>query len=388
MGILANSASICVFQLQGVVPGEDLSGWAAERLAKNRFRPIELSADEISAGWVHLDDFRLNSFDSPATFQRDHYLAFSLRCDRRRVPAALLKTHLRKAEEDFLTANPGFQKVPKRKREELAEAVRNALLSRSLPIPAVYDAVWDTRSGKILFASLGTKAIELFETLFKQTFEGARLIPVHPFSRAREVIDPRLLPALERANRASSDAVVDQIRGNSWLGTDFLNWLMYRSMNQGQHFLVSRGGPTGAGESFVAFVDERLILQGEGEFGRQKITVTGPQDHFGEVITALRHGKQISEAVLFLEKDANSWKMSLKGESFNFASLRTPPVKLEKDDTLEPEIERQALFFEKIFLLEGCFQLFDSLYAAFLEERLGREWEEKAAAIRQWIGQD
>jgi hypothetical protein len=230
MGILANSASICMFELQGVAPGEDLYSWAAERLVKNRFRPIELSAEEISAGWVHIDDFRLNSFDSPAAFQRDHYLAFSLRCDRRRVPAALLKAHLRKAEEDFLTANPGFHKVPKRKREELAEAVRTALFSRSLPTPAIYDAIWDTRSGKVLFASLGTKAIELFETLFKQTFEGARLIPVHPFSRAREVLDPRLLPALEKANRASSDAVLDQMRGNSWLGADFLNWLMYRSM--------------------------------------------------------------------------------------------------------------------------------------------------------------
>ncbi|MEJ2699151.1 MAG: exonuclease, partial [Desulfuromonadales bacterium] len=113
-----------------------------------------------------MDDFRLASFDSPAAFHRDHYLVFTLRCDRRRIPAALFKAHLRKAEEDFLSANPGFHKVPKNKREELTEAVRGTLLSRTLPTPTLYDAVWDTRSGKVLFASLGAKAVELFEALF------------------------------------------------------------------------------------------------------------------------------------------------------------------------------------------------------------------------------
>ena len=386
MGILANSASICQFHLQGVTPEEDLYAWASERLAKNRFRPIDQSAEELSAGWVHVDDFRLASFDSPADFQRDHYLVFSLRCDRRRIPATLFKAHLRKAEEDFLSANPGFHKVPKQKKEELAEAVRGDLLSRTLPTPSLYDVVWDTRSGKVLFASLGTKAVELFEVLLKQTFDGARLIPVHPFSRAREVLPPRLLPNLEQADRASSEAVLDQIQGNSWIGTDFLLWLMYRSMNEGQSFLVSREGPGGVGDDFAAYLDDRLILQGEGENGRQKITVTGPQDHFDEVLTALQHGKEISEAVLYLEKKEDIWKMSLKGETFHFASLRTPSVQLEKDEAVDPEMERQAVFFEKMALLEECFQLFDSLYAAFLEERFSPDWGEKESAIKQWIG--
>ena len=78
--------------------------------------------------------------------------------------------------------------------------------------------------------------------------------------------------------------------------------------------------------------------------------------------------------------------MSLKGESFHFASLRTPPVQLEKDEAVDPEMERQAVFFEKMALLEECFQLFDSLYAAFLEERFSPDWGEKESAIKQWIG--
>ncbi|MEJ2698581.1 MAG: hypothetical protein P8Z70_02825, partial [Desulfuromonadales bacterium] len=179
---------------------------------------------------------------------------------------------------------------------------------------------------------------------------------------------------------ASSEAVLDQIQANSWIGTDFLLWLMYRSMNEGQRFRISREGPGGVGEHFVAYLDDRLILQGEGQNGRQKITVTGPQDRFDEVLTGLRHGKEISEAVLYLEKEENSWKMSLKGESFHFASLRTPPVHLEKSESVDPEMERQAVFFEKMALLEEGFQLFDSLYAEFLEERLSPDWGENTCS--------
>src|SRR5690606_38036219 len=135
-----------------------------------------------------------------------------------RIPAALMRAHLESAVQEHLAANPGMQRVNKHKKEELREAVRGALLARTLPAPATYDAVWDTRSGRLTFASLNAKVIELFETLFKQTFEGLRLVAVHPYARAAQVVDPALQSALEKANGATSDAVIDQIKDNQWLG--------------------------------------------------------------------------------------------------------------------------------------------------------------------------
>ena len=93
---------------------------------------------------------------------------------------------------------PAFTRSPNRKRKNWPRRYAATFLSRTLPTPSLYDVVWDTRSGKVLFASLGTKAVELFEVLLKQTFDGARLIPVHPFSRAREVLPPAFFRAWSR----------------------------------------------------------------------------------------------------------------------------------------------------------------------------------------------
>ena len=83
--------------------------------------------------------------------------------------------------DEFLSQHPGLQRVPKAKREELKEAVYGALLAKTLPAPAVWDAVWDTRSGILTLASLSAKVVDQFEVLFKQTFEGLTLTPLYPY---------------------------------------------------------------------------------------------------------------------------------------------------------------------------------------------------------------
>ena len=385
MGILANTVSICHFQVKGDLPAQDLFQWTAERLAQNGFKPIDQSAEELSSGWVHLDDPKESSFTVPAAFWRDHYLVFTLRRDQRRVPAALLKAHLEQAQNEYLAANPGLSRVPKQKKEDLREAVRGALFARTLPVPATYDAVWDTRSGIVTFTSLSPKVIELFENLFKKTFDGLRLVAFHPFARAEALLDDSGKPLLHKANQASSDAVLDLIRSNQWLGWDFMLWLMYQTMNAASEYRVNRPGPALAGETFVAYLDNRLVLQGSGENGTQKITVAGPQDHFNEVRTALHHQKQIIEATLHLEKEENLWKMTLKGEMFHFGSFKSPAVKLEKDNTTDERSEREAVFFERMAVLEQGLQLFHSLYASFLTARLGEGWSALETSIREWL---
>ncbi len=387
MGILSNSLSLCPYTVEGDLTENDLFQWAGERLTKNAFRPIDHTTDELSVGWVHADDFRLTDFGTPDAFWRDNFLAFSLRRDQRRVPAALLKSHLKKAEDDFLAANPGFHRVPKAKREELRDAVHGSLLARALPAPTVVDVVWDTRNRLLWLTTLGTKMTELFEGLFKQTFDGFRLVPVHPFARARRVLSEDSLPLLEQANQATGDDVLDLIKDNRWLGWDFLRWLMFQTMNETSRYMVDQPGLALQDEPFVAYIDDRVVLQGESESGTQKITVAGPQDSFGEVRTALRCGKQITEAVLFFELQENLWKMSLRGETFHFAGVKTPIVKPEKGAREEESAERIGVFLEKMGVLGEGLQLFDSLYARFLRDRLGPEWAAQEGRMRQWLGE-
>jgi hypothetical protein len=301
------------------------------------------------------------------------------------LPTALLKPYLKKAEEDWLAVNPQFKRVPKQQREDLRDAVRGSLFAKTLPVPAIYDAVWDTRTNLVTFASLGTKAVDLFVEQFKKSFDGLRLVPLHPFARAGRVIDEQLQPALAKANGSGSEAILEQIEANQWLGRDFLLWLMHETMNASSEYTINQPGPAVSGEGFVAYLNDRLLLAASSETGVQKVTVTGPQDHFSEVRTALQGGKDIHEAVLYMEKQEQLWKMTLKGGTFHFASFKAPSVTLEKDDITDASMEREAVFFERMYLLEEGLQLFDSLLSAFLKLRLDANWAQKEQAIRTYL---
>ena len=385
MGILNNTVSICQFQILGTLPATDLAIWINEGLAKNGFRSIEQTSEELSIGWVQLDDYQESAFAGLQTFQHDHYCAFSLRRDQRKLPTTLVKPYLLKAEQEWLAANPQFKRVPKQQREDLRDAVRGSLFAKTLPTPAIYDVIWDTRSNLVTFSSLGTNTLDLFVDHFKKSFDGLRLVPLHPFARAGQVIEDNLRPALAKANGSGSEAVLEQIEANQWLGRDFLLWLMHETMNASSEYTVNQPGPAVAGEGFVAYLNDRLLLAASSENGVQKVTVTGPQGHFSEVRTALQGGKEIHESVLYMEKQEQLWKMTLKGGTFHFASFKAPPVTLEKDDITDPAMEREAVFFERMYLLEEGLQLFDSLLAEFLKQRLDESWGQKEQAIRTYL---
>jgi hypothetical protein len=249
----------------------------------------------------------------------------------------------------------------------------------------MYDVIWDTESGLVTLASLSPKVIDLFETEFKKSFPGLRLLMVHPFARAQRIATDELAPELEKANLASTESVLDLIRSNIWIGQDFLLWLLHQTMTGSGEHSVCTPGIFGNGEPFTAFMNDRLLLQASGESGPQKITVAGAQDNFSEVLAALQLGKKITEATMHFEKDEHSWKLTLKGELFHFGSFKCPSVQIEKDNTADKHAEMEAVFFERMHLLQCGTQLFDSLFSVFLRARLGTNWASMAGEIKGWI---
>lgn len=387
MGIMSNTASICQFQVAGDFPEGNLLDWIGGCLDKHAFRDIETSADELSIGWVRTDDYQSSDFAGAQLFRKDHYVSFTLRRDQRRIPTPLLKAHQQKAEKEFLDGNPAFFRVPKQKREDIRDAVRLSLCARTLPSPAMYDIVWDTRNGLITLASLSSAVIDLFESEFKKSFTGLRLLMIHPFARALRVVPESLAEVLEKSNLASTEAALDLIRANSWIGQDFLIWLLYQTITGSGEYSVSIKGVMQVSEPFTAFMNDRLLLQASGETGVQKVTVAGAQDDFLEVLAALRMGKCITEATIHLEKDENAWKLTLKGELFHFGSFKCPAVQIEKDSSVDKAAEAEAAFFERMHLLESGFQLFDSLFTTFLSERLSAEWASTLVKMKAWISE-
>lgn len=389
MGILANTVSICHFRVQGELANEldftDFTSEAARLLALNSFTSIDETTDELSLGWVHLDDPKAHNFPPDACW-REQYLIFSLRRDQRKIPAALLKEHLEKAQDLFLAENPGYTRVPKQKKEELKESVRLKLLTKTLPTPATYDVVWDTQNNLVTFTTLSPKTVEIFQDHFKKTFEGLRLTALHPYERGMSVLDSNGQRLLAQANKAGGDSYLELIQENQWIGTDFLSWLLYQTLNGNSEYQVNQSGPERLGTQFVGYINDRVVLVGEGEGGTQMITVNGPQDRFNEVKSALQGSKRIAEATIHIETE-EKWCLTLKGNVFHFGSFSSPAVKIEKDNTVDEHMEREAVFFERMLLLEKGLQLFDSLFSTFLKVRLGSEWPFREVEIFEWFNE-
>lgn len=260
------------------------------------------------------------------------------------------------------------------------------LLTKCLPVPSSVDVVWDQKRGILTLFSLGAKVIERFEDFFRKTFEGFSLVMIHPYARAASLLEGQVLEALEKSNQANSDAVTALIRDNQWLGWEFMVWLLQRGINGEGEFSVCRPGHFNTGERFSAWIDDRIQLQGGGEEGGiQKVSVSGSQDSYLEAISALKGGKRITSATICMEKDENPWKLTLKGETFGFASFKCPQIRIEKDATVDEMSEREAAFYERMYLLEQGVQLFDSLYSAFLKERLTDGWAGRLAVIQEWL---
>ncbi len=386
MGVYANTVSITQFTVTGNLPETDQFQWFSKKLADRGFLSIENSTEESSEGWTLVDRPDDTAFEAPSDFWRDNFVVFSLRRDQRKIPAAVLKSHTGREEGAFLVQNPNLRRTPKHKRDEIKELVQLRLMTRCLPIPSTVDVVWDLKSGVLTLYTLGTKVIERFEDIFRKSFEGFSPVIIHPFARAQKMLSGQMLDTLNAVNQAGSDAVVALIRDNQWLGWEFMLWLLQRGVNGEGEFSVCCPGHLTKGEKFSAWIDDRIQFQGGGEEGGiQKVTVSGSQDSYLEAISALKGGKRITSATICMEKDDSLWKLTLKGDTFGFASFKCPQVRVEKDASVDQMSEREAVFYERMFLMDQGLQLFDSLFTIFLNERLTDAWNARLQAIQAWL---
>ncbi len=387
MGVYSNTVSFAQYRIEGDLPAtQERFEWLASALAGRRFHSIEESAEEQSEGWTCTDTTDEPEFASPDRFWRDRYLFFSYRRDQRRIPAALLKSHVGRAESDYLAKRPELKRPPKREREEIADRVKLGLLARSLPAPSTVDISWQMDNGVLMLFSSSAKVMERFEELFHKSFENMKLQLIYPYSRALALLDDAGKERLAAANQAGSDAALEEIQGNRWLGEEFLLWLLHGGLD-GESFRVCTPGRFDAGTPFSAWVDDRIQLQGGGEGGPQKVSVSGSQDHYLEARSALRAGKSISSAIVLLEKDELQWRFALNAELFTFGSFKCPPVKIEREGAEELS-ERESAFYERMYLLEAGLQMFDSLLVQFLKQRLSADWQDRLQVIQSWLEGD
>ncbi|MBR3880200.1 MAG: hypothetical protein IKJ34_01185 [Mailhella sp.] len=165
------------------------------------------------------------------------------------------------------------------------------------------------------------------------------------------------------------------------LGQEFLTWLWFRSETGN----VSRmEGPEHNGEPFTVAMEQRIVVRGgEGE-NQETATVVGSFSPLREARLGLLTGKQVVRCLVRLEKDGMDWQVTLKAEDFSINSLRTP--KVTRDDGDE---DPDAIFLEKMYLLDLGLDMLDEMFRQFLTLRLSpADWQKEAAAVAQWMQHD
>ena len=165
------------------------------------------------------------------------------------------------------------------------------------------------------------------------------------------------------------------------LGQEFLTWLWFRS-ETGNIFRMET--PERRGEPFTVAMEQRIVVRGgEGE-NQETATVVGSFSPLREARLGLLTGKQVVRCLVRLEKDGMDWQVTLKAEDFSINALRTP--KIAKDDLAE---DADAVFLEKMYLLEQGLDMLDEMFRQFLTLRLTpAAWNKEAEAVAAWMQHD
>ncbi len=384
MGLYSNTVSIRQYHVDGDIPEKSqLFAWACAGLNGRRFNAIEHSAEELSEGWVPTDSPEGGLFESPEQCWRDRYLFFTYRRDQRRIPALILKSHIRQAEEAYLQERPELVRPPKRQREEIKERIVSSLLVKTLPSPAMVDVCWQMDEGILSIFSSSKTACERVESLFCKSFSACKLIPIYPWRRALSLLEGEQLERFSALNQAGTGAVLDEMQANGWLGREFLEWLLEQGL-EGDGFSVRAPGHTGPGTTFSAWVDDKITLVGGSDAGLQKVVVSGVQDRYLEARSALVAGKSIERARINLEMGELVWNGILDADEFSLQSFRCPPVSRDHDAG-DRQLEQEGLFLERMYLLENGLQLFDSLLVQYISCRLDTTWNQWQEQYRTWL---
>ena len=139
MGLLTASAAITQYRVEGKLP-DPLLDTIRKNLQQHCIQDIDGESIEKSVGWTPIDhpydvDFSLTPFViGEAVF-------FSLRMDKKTIPAKILKKKLH-VEMSRQLKNSKREFLSKSEKQDLRDRVINDLLIKIPANPNIYDVVW------------------------------------------------------------------------------------------------------------------------------------------------------------------------------------------------------------------------------------------------------
>jgi len=180
MGILANSVSITQYRVEGKMP-EPVTERLLDGLQHHCIQDIDGETLEKSLGWTPIDHPYEPDF-SLSPFVIGEYIYFSLRLDKKTIPAKILKKaiHVEMARQLKVKAREFLSRSEK---QDIRDQVINQLLIKIPANPNIYDVMWHYEKGELSFFSTLKAANEALETLFIKSFD-LSLVRLFPYTLA------------------------------------------------------------------------------------------------------------------------------------------------------------------------------------------------------------
>ncbi len=159
-----------------------------------------------------------------------------------------------------------------------------------------------------------------------------------------------------------------------FLGEEFLTWLWF--VIDQDPTVLRKADP----DLTSLEIGNRIVLEKRDKKALERITIKGENAGLEEAMLALQKGALVAELNLIYRSAQQKWQFTLKAESLNLSSLKTPKIA-----TPESPEDMESAVLEKIFLYDKILQFLEKLYKTFIKYRLSDRWLKRDVnLIKKW----
>jgi len=163
-----------------------------------------------------------------------------------------------------------------------------------------------------------------------------------------------------------------------FLGEEFLTWLWF--VIEKDPVILKKADP----DLTSLEIGNRIVLEKRHKKSVERITIKGENAGLEEAMLALQKGALVAELNLVYRSTKQKWQFTIKGESLNLSSLKTP-----KTTAPESPGDMAGVVLEKIFLYDKILQFLDKLYKTFIKYRVSTRWQKRdISLIKKWCQSD
>ena len=348
------------FSLSILKLAKDLPSDALERFDAMKAGRLDDVQDEIQVGWVSGRHLLERKVDEETAILGGH-IYLNLRSAQRKVPGALLNAEAKMEELAYIRATGNID-VPRKVKKEIREDIMEKRLPQMVPSISGMPLVIDQTDNTIYLGATSVRQIDNFLAVFNDTLDIAPIQITAEELMFEEKFDPRDYMGMSLADSETDDEYTP--------GRDFLTWLWYFSEEKEGTLDVADYG------KFAVALDGPLSFIADGKGALESVVRKGNPLKSAEAKAALNVGKKLKKAKLIICRESETWTAGFDADNFAFSSVGLPEGE---------EMDYASRFAERINNLHIFKCVFKALFVKFLEEIKSPEWNDKVAAIKQWV---